>query len=55
MYHRQNEGQNDDIKTEDRSFVDVAMSSYLGVTIRDQNCAQEERNATLNSMNACCH
>jgi hypothetical protein len=37
LSHRQNIGQNHDIKRADRCFVNVAQFKYLGTTITNQN------------------
>jgi hypothetical protein len=48
-------GQKHKIKIANKSFEDVAKLRYLGRTITDQNCVQEEIKRRLNSGNACCH
>jgi hypothetical protein len=40
--HRQNSGQNHDVKIANRSFENVAPSKYLGTAITDQNLIQDE-------------
>jgi hypothetical protein len=48
-------GQKRSIKIANRSFGDVAKFGYLGTTLTDQNCMQEEIKSRLNSGNACYH
>jgi hypothetical protein len=43
------------MKIENRSFEGVAIFKYLGTTLTDQNCMQEEIKSRLNSGNACYH
>jgi hypothetical protein len=43
------------IKVANRSFDCVAKFKYLGTTLTDQNCMQEEIKSRLNSGNACYH
>jgi ribosomal protein S2 len=45
-------GQKHGIKIANRSFEDVARFKYLGTTLTDQNCMQEEIKSRLNSGNA---
>jgi hypothetical protein len=42
-------GQRHSIKIVSRSFEDVAKFRYLGTTLTDQNCMQEEIKSRLNS------
>jgi hypothetical protein len=51
----QKPGQKHGIKTANRSFEDVAKFKYLGTTLTDQNCMQEEIKSRLNSGNGCYH
>jgi hypothetical protein len=48
-------GQKHGIKIANRSFEVVAKFQYLGTTLTDQNCMQEEIKSRLNSGNACYH
>jgi hypothetical protein len=47
--------QKHDIKKANRSFQDMAKFKYLGTTLTDQNCINEEIKSRLNSGNACYH
>jgi glycerol-3-phosphate O-acyltransferase len=51
----QKAGQRQSIKTGNRSFESVAKFKYLGTTLTDQNCINEEIKSRLNSGNACNH
>jgi hypothetical protein len=53
MSRGQKIGQKYSIKIVNRSFEDVAKFKYLGTTLTDQNCMQEETKSRLNSGNAC--
>jgi hypothetical protein len=55
MSRNQNTGQKHSIKIVNRSFEDMAKFKYLGKTLTDQNCMQEEIMSRLNSENACYH
>jgi hypothetical protein len=48
-------GQRQIIKIGYRSFESVVKFKYLGTTLTDQNCIQEETKGRLNSGNACYH
>jgi hypothetical protein len=51
----QKAGQRQSIKIVNRFFEGVAKFKYLGTTMTDQNCMQEEIKSRLNSGNACYH
>jgi hypothetical protein len=51
----QKAGQRQSIKIGNRSFESVAKFKYLGTTLTDQNCIQDEIKSRLNSGNACYH
>jgi hypothetical protein len=53
--HDHNADQNQDIKTENRSFENVSQFKYLGRRVTNQNFIQEETKSWLNSGNACYH
>jgi hypothetical protein len=48
-------GQKHSITIANRSFESVTKFKYLGTTLTDQNCMQEEIKSRLNSRNACYH
>jgi ribosomal protein S2 len=52
LMSRKKAGQKHGIKRANRSFEGVAKSKYLGTTLTDQNCVQEEIKSRLNSGNA---
>jgi hypothetical protein len=52
---REKAGQKHSIKIANRSFEGVAKFKYLGTTLTDQNCMQEEITSKQNSGNACYH
>jgi glycerol-3-phosphate O-acyltransferase len=51
----QKAGQRHSIQIANRSFESVAKFKYLGTTLTDQNCMQEEIKSRINSRNACYH
>jgi hypothetical protein len=53
LMSRKKAGQKHGIKIANRSFESVAKLKYLGTTLTDQNCMQEEIKSRLNSGNAC--
>jgi hypothetical protein len=53
MPHHQNAGQNHNIKTDNRSFENVAQLKYLGTTVTIHNFIQEEIKRRMSSGNAC--
>jgi hypothetical protein len=52
---RKKAGQKNGMKIANRSFEGVVKLKYLGGTITDQNCMQEEIKSRLNLGNACYH
>jgi hypothetical protein len=54
MSHKE-AGQKHSTKIANRSFKGVTKLKYLGTTLTDQNCMQEEIKSRLNSGNACYH
>jgi hypothetical protein len=55
MSHCKKAGEKYRIKIVNRSFDGVAQVKYLGTTLTDQNCMNEEIKSRLNSANACYH
>jgi ribosomal protein S2 len=55
LISRKKVGQKQGIRIANMSFKDVAKFKYLGTTLTDQNCIQEEIKSRLNSGNACYH
>jgi hypothetical protein len=53
LMSRKKAGQKHSIKIANRFFEGVAKFKYLGTTLTDQNCIQEEIKSRLNSGNAC--
>jgi hypothetical protein len=52
--HR-NSGQNQNIRTANESFENVAKFKYLGTTLKNQNDIPDEIKSRLNSGNSCYH
>jgi hypothetical protein len=48
-------GQKHSIEIANRSFEGAAKFRYLGTTLTDQNCMQEDIKSRLNSGNVCYH
>jgi hypothetical protein len=48
-----NSGQNQNIRTANESFENVAKFEYLGTTLTNQNDIHDEIKSRLNSRNAC--
>jgi hypothetical protein len=55
MSRHQTAGQSNYIRVTNKSFEKVAKCKYLGSTLTDQNCIDEEIRSRLNSGNACYH
>jgi hypothetical protein len=55
LSRHQNTVKNNDIKTANRSFENVAQFKYLGTTVTNQNFIQEETKRRPNSGNVCYH
>jgi hypothetical protein len=55
MSRHQTAGQSNYIRIANKSFEKVAKFRYLGATLTDQNCIQEEIRSRLNLGNACYH
>jgi len=55
MSRDQNAGRTHNMKVDNRSFERVEEFKYLGTTLTNQNCIQEEIKSRLKSGNACYH
>jgi hypothetical protein len=55
MSRYQKAGQRQSIKIANTSFEDVAKFKYLGTTLTDQNCMNEEIKSRVDSGDACYH
>jgi hypothetical protein len=55
LSHHQNAGQNHDIRPVNRSSENMAQSTYLGMTVTNQNLITEEIKSRLNLGNAWYH
>ena len=55
MSRHQNAGRSHSIKIGNSSFERTEEFKYLGKTLTNQNCIQEEIMSILKSENACCH
>jgi hypothetical protein len=55
LMSRKKAGQKNGIKITNRSFEGVEKFKYLGTTLTDQDCMQEEIKSRLNSGNVCYH
>ena len=55
MSRDQNAGRSRNMKVDNSSFRNVEEFKYLGTTLTNQNCVQEEIKSRLKPGNACCH
>jgi hypothetical protein len=55
MSHNPNSGQNQNIRTDDELFENVAKFKYLGMRVTNQNGTHNKIKSRLNSGNACYH
>ena len=55
MYRDQNTGQSRSMRTNNRSLESVEVFKYLGTTLTNQNCIQEETKRRMKSGYACYH
>jgi hypothetical protein len=55
MSHEQKAGQNNNIKIHNKSIDRVAQFTYLGKTLTNENCNQEDIKGRLKSVTACHH
>jgi hypothetical protein len=53
MFRHQNSGQNQNRRTANESFENVATFKHLGTTVTNQNDIHDEIKSRLNSGNAC--
>jgi len=53
MSGHQNAGQDHTLLIANKSFVNVAKFEYLGTTVTNESCIQEEIKSRLNLGNAC--
>jgi hypothetical protein len=55
MSHHPNSGQNQNIRTANKSFENVAKFKHLQMTLTNKNDIHDEMKSRLNSGNACCY